>query len=102
MIGMILAPDILVKMINGDKDKNTQKIMKMLTASAGKLPDAEIITTAVALHHAIWKANSTTKIQNLQKILLFTKVYPTPERDFTNEKKVMDDLVKFAGETVKK
>jgi len=90
-----------IKLMIEGKEKDLTKKMKYIKDAGEKL---EVIIPISHLLRGIWTANPTSNIQNLQKILSFSKIAYDLHANFKNEEETTNELLnlmKYMGQAQK-
>lgn len=94
-LAFIIAEDVLKQMFEGNTKGKAKQVLDMMK----KIKDGgeEIIVRTPMSHflRAIWLSDPKSKIQDIQKVLSFTKVIPS-FADFKSEKSCRDELIMMA------
>ena len=91
-MNVIIAEDVIKQMIEG-KDETAQKLLKKIKQmSNNNVKELNPLTTSSHLLRGILTAKPKSNINNLQKLLSFTKILPS-FADPMNEKECRDELI---------
>ncbi len=99
-VSMFLAHDVIKDIIEGKnkgKSKELSILMKRMDddKKTNSKNQMEFVTNTTNLFRAIWLANPDSNINQLQKLLSYTKIIPVGFADFKNEKEVIEETIRI-------
>lgn len=93
----LVDSSVLVPMFEGNNTAKAVEVLDMMSSMKSKGIPFKAVTTLVSFLEALWKANSKAQIKNIQSVMEIIEVVATPETDYKNHDKVVDDIIKFAN-----
>ena len=82
-------------MINGDEKSKGKELLNKLKQMKDEGKEVNAVTPLSCLLRAIWTAEPTSTINDLQKLLSFLEIRPSFS-NFKNEKEVTDEVLMIA------
>lgn len=96
----ILDDSVLVEMMECKKTSKTTELLavikKIKNVKDNNLP-LKIVIPLASFLSAVWKVDPNVKIGKVQEIMGIVDIIITPEKDYKDKTKVMNDLVSFAN-----
>ncbi len=99
-IAVFLAHDVIQDIIEG-KNKGRSKELSILMRrvdddkETNSKNQMQFVTNTSNIFRAIWLANPDSNINQLQKLLSYTRIIPVGFADFKNEKEVIKETVRI-------